>query len=102
MGLNIFCEAVIDNRKFWMTVKPLFSDKVQVNASFSLIEDGKIVSQDSHIAEIFNQYFANIIDGLGITVNDSLLLPTSDILDPIEKSVKKYEAHPSICKIKIL
>ena len=65
-----------------------------------MIEDGKMVNQDSQIAEIFNQYFANITDSLEITVNDSLLLPTSDILDPIDKSVKKYEAHPSICKIK--
>ena len=37
---------------------------------------------------------------MGIAVNDSLSLPTSDILDPIEKSVKKYETHPRICKIK--
>ena len=28
------------------------------------------------------------------------MLPTSDILDPIDKSVKRYEADPSICKIK--
>ena len=35
-----------------------------------------------------------------ISVNDSFLLPTSDILDPIDKSVKKYKAHPNICKIK--
>ena len=73
---------------------------MQVNASISLIEDGKMVNQDSQIAEIFNQYFANITHSLGITVNDSLLLPTSDILDSIDKSVKKYEARPSICKIK--
>ena len=73
---------------------------MQVNVLISLIEDAKIVCQGSQIEEIFNQYFANITDSLGITVNDSLLLPTSDILDPIDKSVKKYEAHPSICKIK--
>ena len=73
---------------------------MQINSSISLIEDGKMVNQDTQIAEIFNQYFANITDSLGITVNDSLLLPTSDILDPIDKSVEKYEAHPSICKIK--
>ena len=42
----------------------------------------------------------NITDSLGITINDSLLLPTSDIPDPVYKSVKKYEAHPSICKTK--
>ena len=97
---NIDLGKLTDNHKFWKTVKPLFSDKVQVNSSISLIEDGKMVNQDSQIADIFNQYFANITDSLGITVNDSLLLPTSDIPDPIDKSVRKYEAHPSICKIK--
>ena len=59
-----------------------------------------MVNQDTQIAEIFNQYFANITDSLGITVNDSLLLPTSDILDAVYKSVKKYEDHQIICKIK--
>ena len=71
-----------------------------MNSSISLIEDGTMVNQDSKTAEIFNQYFANITDSLGISINDSLLLPTSDIQDPVDKSVKKYEAHPSICKIK--
>ena len=69
---NIDLGKLTDNHKFWKTVKPLFSDKVQVNSSISLIEDGKMVNQDSQIAEIFNQYFANITDSLGITVNDSL------------------------------
>ena len=97
---NIDLGKLTDNHKFWKTVKPLFSDKVQMNSSISLIEDGTMVNQDPQIAEIFNQYFANITDSLGISINDSLLLPTSDILDPFEKSAKKYKAHPSICKIK--
>ena len=68
---------------------------------FSLITLSPVmVNQDTQIAEIFSQYFANITDSLGITANDSLLLPTRYILDPIDKSVKKNEAHPSICKIK--
>ena len=66
---NIELGKLTDNHKFWETVKPLFSDKVQVNASISLIEDGKMVNQDTQIAEIFNQYFATITDSLGITVN---------------------------------
>ena len=49
------------------------------------------MNQNSQIAEICNQDFAYITDSLGISL---------DILDPIDKSVKKYEAHPSICKIK--
>ena len=73
---------------------------MHVNSSISLIEDGKMVSQDSQIAEIFKQYFAKITDSLGISVNDSLLLPICELLHSIYKSVKKYEADPSICKIK--
>ena len=97
---NIDLGKLTDNHKLWKTVKPLFADKVQMNSSISLIEDGTMVNQDSKLAEIFNQYFANLTDSLGISINDSLLLPTSDMLDPVEKSVRKYEAHPSICKIK--
>ena len=55
---NIALGKLTDNHKFWKTVKPLFSDKVQVNTSIFLIEDGKMVNQDTQIAEIFNQYFA--------------------------------------------
>ena len=97
---NIDLNNLTDNHKFWKTVKPLFSDKVQVNSSISLIEDGKMVTQDSEIEEIFNHYFSNITDSLGISENDTFLLPTNDILDPIDKAIKKFEAHPSICKIK--
>ena len=39
-------------------------------------------------------------NSLGISINDSVLLPTDGILDPIDKAVRKYDAHPSICKIR--
>ena len=40
---NIDLGKLTDNHQFWKTAKPLFSDKVQVNTSISLIEDGKMV-----------------------------------------------------------
>ena len=97
---NIGLGNLTDNHKFWKTVKPLFSDKVQVNSAITLIEDGKVVSRDSEIAEIFNNFFANITESLGISANEALLLPTNDIIYPIDKAVRKFESHPSICKIK--
>ena len=51
---NINLGKLADNRKFWNTVKPLFSDQGQVGSFVSLIKGGKIESQDSQIAEIFN------------------------------------------------
>ena len=53
---NIDLSNLTDNHKFWKTVKPLFSDKLQVNSAITLIEDGRVVSRDSEIAEIFNHF----------------------------------------------
>ena len=69
---NIDLGDLTDIHNFWETVKPLFSDKVQVNSSVTLLENGKMVSKDSEIAEIFNNYFANITESLGISANESL------------------------------
>ena len=89
-----------DNRTFWKAVKPIFSDKVQANPSFTLIENGKMIDKHSEIAEIFNHHFATITDSLGISINSSVLLPTDGMLDSVNKTVRKYDAHPSICKIR--
>ncbi len=97
---NIDLDNLTDNHKFWKTVKPLFSDKVQVKSAITLIEDGKMVGKDSEIADIFNHFFANITESLGICVNEAFMLPVNDILDPIDKVIRKFEPHPSIRKIK--
>ena len=97
---NINLDNLKDNRKFWKTVKPIFSDKVQVNSSLTLIENDKMITNDLEIAEIFNHHFATVTDSLEISAGDVVLLPTDDIQDPVEKAIKKYDAHPSICKIK--
>ena len=72
---NINLANLSDNPKFWKTVKPLFSDKVQLNSSITLIEDGKMITKDSAIAEVFNNFFVNITENLGISTAESALLP---------------------------
>ena len=89
-----------DNRKFWKAVKPVFTDKVQVSQSITLIEKGEMVTNDLKIAEIFNNYFANITQDLEITDTGAQLSSTTGIEDPIDKAVEKYKRHPSIKKIK--
>lgn len=69
---------------------------MQVNFSNILNEDGKHKIQDWDIEDIFKRYFANIADVLRIFENDLLLLPTSDVPDQIDKSVKKFQALQSI------
>ena len=64
------------------------------------MEDGKMITEDLKIAEIFNHYFTNITESLGISEDQTLLSPTNGINDPVEKAIKKYANHPSIKKIK--
>ena len=47
-------------------MKPLFSGKVKTNLSVTLLENDEIVSDDKAVAEIFNDYFANITSSLSI------------------------------------
>ena len=97
---NLDLKNLTDNRKFWKTVKPVFTDKVQVSQTITLIENGEMVTNDHKIAEIFNDYFVNITQDLEITENGAYLLPTIRIEDPVDKAVEKYKNHPSIKKIK--
>ena len=59
-----------------------------------------MITEDLKIAEIFNHYFTNITESLGISEDQTLLSPTNGINDPLEKAIKKYENHPSIKMIK--
>ena len=57
----------IDNDKeFWKTVKPLFSNKNPMSEKIILIEDSKILSNDAEVAECFNEYFCNITNNFDI------------------------------------
>ena len=51
----------MDNRKFWKTVKPLFSEKVQTPSDVTLVENGSLISDDFQVAEILTDYFINIV-----------------------------------------
>ena len=46
---NMDLGDLTDSHKFWKTVRPLFSDKVQVNSSVTLLEEGIMVSKDSEM-----------------------------------------------------
>ena len=58
---NLNTRSVIDNKKFWKTVKPLSSDKNNAKNKINLIENGSIISSDAEISEIFKNYFINIV-----------------------------------------
>ena len=93
--------VVYDNRKFWKTVGPLFSEKAFHKESIILNNNNKIISNDEELAEIFNKHFSKIVKKLDIDETLASNIASSHITDPVFNAIKKYEDHPSIKKIKL-
>ena len=52
---------VADNKQFWITVKPLLSDKVKSSEKITLVEAEEIINKDGENAEILNTFFSNAV-----------------------------------------
>ena len=61
---NLDVNSVLDNRKFWQNVKPLFSSKVKAKTTTKLIENDETIDNEIKIAKTFNEYFVNIVKNL--------------------------------------
>ena len=93
--------SVNDNKIFWKTVKPFFTDKNKKNGKIVLVEDNRIITDNVKNAEIFNEYFVNITQNLDIPDITKEVLPIEvEYIDPIDKIIYNYSKHPSIIKIK--
>ena len=77
-------KGITDSKKFWPTVKPLFSNKIKSAEYITLKENGKNISNDKKLARIFNELFVNVVPNLGMSI----------------KAISKYKNHPSIISIK--
>ena len=97
---NLDLKKYLDNKRFYDTVKPLFSKSVLGKQKITLVENDALITADEEVAEAFNKYFIATVSSLGITENKDLLTESADIDDPVEKAVKKFENHPSILDIK--
>ena len=96
---NLDTKFISDNKKFWNAIKPLFSEKVKASQKISLINGNTIISENSEIAGVFNEFIVSAATNLDIDVSDIQTTDTQNINDPILKAIKKYEKHPSITKI---
>ena len=86
-----------DNRKFWKTVNPLFSEKPYSKESISLINKVGLITENEDLAKT---YISNIVNKLGIEDVPDAESNLSNIDDPILKAIGNYENHPRILRIK--
>ena len=96
---NLDLNNVIDNKKFWQTIKPLFSDKGVKNQNITIVKDDIIISEDKEVAEALNFFFDNAVKSLDIKENTYLKNSTKNSNNPIDNAIEKFECHPSILKI---
>ena len=97
---NLDLNKYTDNVKFWYTVKPMFSNKGGGHNKITLVEKGEVVADDGMNAESFNAFFIDAVSSLAIEENRALLDDVDEILDPVQRAVKKFGHHPSIIDIK--
>ena len=93
-------KSVTDNKMFWKTVAPLFSNKSKASNKITLSENEKLIINDKKCAEVFNKYFNSIVEELNIPIDQHLLNNASLFDDPIIAAVCKYKRHPSILKLR--
>ena len=63
---NLDIRKVTDNRTFWKTVVPLFSNKFSKSEKINLTEGNKTISNDDEMCRVFKKFFSKIVDALKI------------------------------------
>ena len=91
---------VTDNKKFWATVNPFFSNKGGNKEDIVLVNGDEIISDNAKTAQIFNDFFKNCVNSLDISENKFLLTDSANVLGYVDKAIKNFENHPSIQSIK--
>ena len=97
---NLNLNNITDNKKFWNTVKPLFSEKGGGKENIVLVNGNKIISDDLEVAQTFNDFFKNSVNSLDIQENPLLINDTNLNHNSVSEAICKYQNHPSIISIK--
>ena len=97
---NLNLNNITDNRKFWDITKPLFSNKGGGKGNIVLVDKDKIISDDTEVAQHFNDFFKSSVEALDINENRLLLTDVGNELSGVNEAIAKFENHPSIISIK--
>ena len=79
------------DRTFWRTISPFFSDKMFRNGNHTILREGEDTIVDSNaVAEIFNVYFSSITSEIGF----------QDQHSTTEEAILAHDDHPGVIKIR--
>ena len=93
---NLNHKQVTDNKNFWKTFKPFFTDKGVNNEKVTVIENGETLSKNEEIAENLNNIFSDIITILKLPLYEDPTTNAENIADPVLEAIEKHRNQPSI------
>ena len=90
---------IIVNKTFWKTISPLISNKsYSTNFKIALLKNEEILSEESKVADTFNDFFSNVVKELKIEKDDNLLTDVIEETDPVLKPIKNTKIMQVFCK----
>ena len=93
-------ENVTDNKTFWKSIKPVFSEKGSTHNKIALAEQDLILDKKDNVAYVLNNFFITVVSNLNIRKYHDKSVNIDHIEDPIAWSIEQYKNHPSIVAIK--
>ena len=83
-------QDITDNKKFWKTIRPYFSDKAYNQTKITIVEKDFIITEEEKIATLMNNYFRNI------TKNSDLKLSAVSNTSDIDEITNHFDDHISV------
>ena len=76
---NLDSSKICDNKTFWKTIQPFFSEKRKITNKIALIdEDETVISNDQLISKELNQFSQNVTKAVNIRENSYLSVFSSN------------------------
>ena len=87
---NIDIKNITDNKRFWTTAKPFFTDKYKTCNNIILNENDETIKDSTEIANKLNKYFANIIKKLNLKENTGTSFESQESCRMIKMELGKW------------
>ena len=97
---NLGTKKITDNKTFWRTVVPTFSNKNSKSDKIILNEEGKTITDEKELCRTFSTYFANIVSDLKIPKIQDNAFDIKSNHDPVLAAINTFQNHPSVVNIK--
>ena len=93
---NLNLKRITENRTFWLTIKPNFTDKPLKDERITLVEGNKVIAEEEDVVKKFKDHFEKIVETLKI--DHPILSDLSD--DPVLNAIESFSDHASVLKTK--